>query len=322
MYGFFRVLPLELGTLARDIVLLVVGTGLGLGVARLVALGAELPEPLTGAARRVGPRSPAARAAGPRASPGVRFAPRARRDPAPRQDPPMTRSRSSTGRSNPPTPPEPAALADADERRRHAAPGDRPDAGPPARRRTRRLAPARARRRRPPRRRGALPVRLLARRADRDDAGHARRRRRRSSRRSGTSTSRSPRATSATVDRKKLVEGAIDGMIGALGDPYSSYMSPGGAPAAPRESIGGRVRGDRRRGHHAPHGGRRPTCATLGPACRLVVVAPIDGSPAEKAGLLGRATSSRRSTARTVDGQTLDEAIARVRGPKGTDGRR
>jgi len=32
MYGFFRVLPLELGTLARDIVLLVVGTGLGVGV--------------------------------------------------------------------------------------------------------------------------------------------------------------------------------------------------------------------------------------------------------------------------------------------------
>jgi cell division transport system permease protein len=32
MYGFFRVLPLEFGTLARDIVLLVVGTGLGVGV--------------------------------------------------------------------------------------------------------------------------------------------------------------------------------------------------------------------------------------------------------------------------------------------------
>ncbi len=32
MYGFFRVLPLELGTIARDLVLLVVGTGLGVGV--------------------------------------------------------------------------------------------------------------------------------------------------------------------------------------------------------------------------------------------------------------------------------------------------
>jgi len=32
MYGFFRVLPLELGTIARDLVILVIGTGLGVGV--------------------------------------------------------------------------------------------------------------------------------------------------------------------------------------------------------------------------------------------------------------------------------------------------
>ena len=32
MYGFFRVLPLELGSLQRDMILLVVGTGLGVGV--------------------------------------------------------------------------------------------------------------------------------------------------------------------------------------------------------------------------------------------------------------------------------------------------
>jgi cell division transport system permease protein len=32
MYGFFRVLPLEFGTIARDLVILVVGTGLGVGV--------------------------------------------------------------------------------------------------------------------------------------------------------------------------------------------------------------------------------------------------------------------------------------------------
>ncbi len=32
MYGFFRVLPLELGTLTRDLVLIVIGTGLGVGI--------------------------------------------------------------------------------------------------------------------------------------------------------------------------------------------------------------------------------------------------------------------------------------------------
>jgi hypothetical protein len=40
------------------------------------------------------------------------------------------------------------------------------------------------------------------------------------------------------VDHKKLVEGAIDGMIKALGDPYSAYMSPEDLQRA-RESLGG-----------------------------------------------------------------------------------
>jgi carboxyl-terminal processing protease len=49
----------------------------------------------------------------------------------------------------------------------------------------------------------------------------------------------------------------------------------------------------------------------------MVVVAPIDSSPAQKAGI----RSGDVITAvdgKTVDGETLDEAIARVRGPKGT----
>ena len=32
MYGFFRVLPLEFGSLVRDVAVLVLGTGVGLGV--------------------------------------------------------------------------------------------------------------------------------------------------------------------------------------------------------------------------------------------------------------------------------------------------
>jgi hypothetical protein len=32
MYGFFRVLPIELGSLQTDMALLVVGTGFGVGV--------------------------------------------------------------------------------------------------------------------------------------------------------------------------------------------------------------------------------------------------------------------------------------------------
>jgi carboxyl-terminal processing protease len=118
------------------------------------------------------------------------------------------------------------------------------------------------------------------------------------------------------VDRQKLVQGAIDGMIGALDDPYSSYMSPEELQKA-RESIGGEFSGVGAEVTTRPTDAAADTCATIGPTCRLVVVAPIDGSPALRAGV----KSGDVITAidgRTVDGETLDEAIARVRGPKGT----
>ena len=46
MVGFFEVLPVELGSVGRDTAILVLATGLGLGVARLVGLGPDLPPPL------------------------------------------------------------------------------------------------------------------------------------------------------------------------------------------------------------------------------------------------------------------------------------
>jgi carboxyl-terminal processing protease len=118
------------------------------------------------------------------------------------------------------------------------------------------------------------------------------------------------------VDREKLIQGAIDGMIGALDDPYSAYMSPEELRKA-RESIGGEFSGVGAEVTTRPTDSTAGTCATIGPSCRLVVVAPIDGSPAERAGL----QSGDLITAvdgRTVDGETLDEAIARVRGPRGS----
>ena len=118
------------------------------------------------------------------------------------------------------------------------------------------------------------------------------------------------------VDRGKLVQGAIDGMIGALGDPYSSYMSPEELQRA-RESIGGEFSGVGAEVTTRPTDPATETCATIGPACRLVVVAPIDGSPAERAGLLSGDVITAVD-GRSVDGETLDEAIGRIRGPKGT----
>ena len=118
------------------------------------------------------------------------------------------------------------------------------------------------------------------------------------------------------VDRQKLVQGAIDGMIGALGDPYSSYMSPEELQAA-RESIGGEFSGVGAEVTTRPTDPAVQACDTIGPTCRLVVVAPIDGSPAMRAGVkAGDLITAVDGT--PVDGETLEAAIARVRGPKGT----
>jgi len=118
------------------------------------------------------------------------------------------------------------------------------------------------------------------------------------------------------VDREKLVQGAIDGLIGALDDPFSSYMSPEELQRQ-REAIGGEFSGVGAEVTTRSTADDGEGCDTIGPTCRLLVVAPIDGSPAKRAGL----RSGDVVTAvdgRSVDGETLDEAIARIRGPKGS----
>ncbi|MEA2537309.1 MAG: carboxyl-terminal processing protease [Chloroflexota bacterium] len=117
------------------------------------------------------------------------------------------------------------------------------------------------------------------------------------------------------VDRKTLVEGAIRGMIASLDDPFSAYLSPEEYRQSLQglsgqfEGIGAQVQARRMSG--------TGDCPTLGGACALAVVEPIAGGPAEKAGVLAgdRITAIDGST---VDGQTADQALARVRGPKGT----
>jgi carboxyl-terminal processing protease len=117
------------------------------------------------------------------------------------------------------------------------------------------------------------------------------------------------------VDRKVLIDGAIRGMIAALGDPFSAYLSPDEYRQSLQglsgrfEGVGARIEARRLSG--------TGDCPTLGNGCGLVVVEPIHGAPAERAGLL----AGDRITAidgQTVDGQTVDQALARVRGPKGT----
>ena len=64
---------------------------------------------------------------------------------------------------------------------------------------------------------------------------------------------------------------------------------------------------------------RRATARRSGRTARSIVVSPIEGSPAEKAGLLAGRRDRSRSTARRLDGLTVDAARDKIRGKKGTE---
>jgi carboxyl-terminal processing protease len=118
------------------------------------------------------------------------------------------------------------------------------------------------------------------------------------------------------VDKTALIEGAIKGMIAALDDPYSSYLSPEDYLAT-LQGISGQFEGIGAEIGTENATGATTDCATLGPDCRLVVISPIEGSPAQKAGLkAGDIVLTVDGT--SLDGLTVDGARNRIRGKKGT----
>ena len=118
------------------------------------------------------------------------------------------------------------------------------------------------------------------------------------------------------VDRQKLVEGAIKGMVESLGDPYSSYLSPDEYKQS-LQGVNGQFEGIGAEIGTQAADGSDSQCSTLGSDCLLVIVAPIAGSPAEKAGILAGDVVAAVDGA-SLDGLTTDEARDKIRGPKGT----
>ena len=117
------------------------------------------------------------------------------------------------------------------------------------------------------------------------------------------------------VDPTKVVQGAIRGMIQALGDPYSAYLTSDEyrdsllGISGQFEGIGTEIATE---GSDGTEG-----CSPLGSTCRLVVTKPIAGSPADKAGVrVGDVVVSVDGAA--LDGLTVDAARDRIRGPKGS----
>jgi carboxyl-terminal processing protease len=123
------------------------------------------------------------------------------------------------------------------------------------------------------------------------------------------------RYAGGAVDRSTLIQGAIRGMIGSLGDPFSSYLTSDEYRLS-LQNISGQFEGiGAEIASQAPDGTQG--CTPLGAACRLVITDPLDGSPAERAGLsIGDIVVSVDGT--TVEGLTVDAARDRIRGAKGT----
>jgi carboxyl-terminal processing protease len=99
-----------------------------------------------------------------------------------------------------------------------------------------------------------------------------------------------------------MVYGAIAGMVDAVGDPYTVFMTPSekhdfdDALSGTLEGIGAQL--DMENG-------------------KVTVVAPLKSSPAEKAGLKPK-DIIEKVDGMAVSGMTLDDVVSRIRGKKGT----
>ncbi|MCA9959553.1 MAG: PDZ domain-containing protein, partial [Anaerolineales bacterium] len=104
------------------------------------------------------------------------------------------------------------------------------------------------------------------------------------------------------VDDVALTQGAIEGMLAALGDQHTRYLSPQDELAA-RERMSGEFQGIGAEIESADG--------------KITIVSPLDGSPALAAGLQP-GDILREADGVVLTGMDVSEAAALVRGPAGT----
>ncbi|HUO45340.1 MAG TPA: S41 family peptidase [Acidimicrobiia bacterium] len=113
-------------------------------------------------------------------------------------------------------------------------------------------------------------------------------------------------------------EAALSGMMSAL-DPNSAYLTPE-ALQLMEEDQSGEVEGIGALVSSEDLTAEDPTaapCAIISPTCQLVVVSTFTDGPAERAGLLAGDVFVAVD-GELIDGWTVDQVTAKVRGPTGT----
>ncbi len=116
------------------------------------------------------------------------------------------------------------------------------------------------------------------------------------------------------VDPHLLVEGAIQGIFGALNDPFSQYLTEEEYRAS-LGGISGQFEGVGLEMATQDSGGA--SCATISDTCQLTVTHVVRRSPAVTAGMQeGDIVTAVDGVSTT--GKTLDEVVPTIRGPKGT----
>lgn len=104
------------------------------------------------------------------------------------------------------------------------------------------------------------------------------------------------------LDQQKMLNGAISGMVQSLGDPFTLYLPPASNNDF-KQGLAGQFSG---------------IGAELGTKDKeIIVISPLDGSPAEAAGIKAGdiiASVDGQSTA----GWSLSQAVEKIRGPKGS----
>ncbi|KKQ33088.1 MAG: Carboxyl-terminal protease [Candidatus Levybacteria bacterium GW2011_GWA2_37_36] len=104
------------------------------------------------------------------------------------------------------------------------------------------------------------------------------------------------------LDPVKMLNGAIEGMAQSLGDPYTIYLPPV-ANTNFKDGLAGQFSG---------------IGAELGTKDKqIIVIAPLVGSPAEKAGIKAGDAILKVNGEATTD-WTLPATVDKIRGPKGT----